>query len=118
MPRSLYFLRPDITTSQNLALAALSYTTTINRSFKLEQIIIKASQNITETITITLDSKNGSNYDAILRKKTLNSEQDYVFRPEGKANFKKGDEIKIQCTNANEVGIVYVIIKTSEMGSQ
>lgn len=115
MPKSIHFLKADITTSQALASAVLDYTTTIDQAFKLEEIYFRASQAITETITITLDSKNGSNYDVILRRKTLSGEQHYVYRPDGEMNFRKGDEIRIQCTNANGVGTIFVIIKPSEM---
>ena len=108
-------LRPDIVTSQNLTSGALSYTTSIGRRFKLERIIVHASVAITETITITLDSGKGSNYDAVLRRKSLSSEQDYVFVPEGESLYYAGDEIKIQCTNANLTGTVYVTLKTQEV---
>ena len=110
-----HFLKPDIKFSQDLSEAALNFTTTIGRNFKLEQIIFSASQGITETITITLDSAQGANYDAKRRRKTLNAEQDYVWTPEGEVNFKSGDEIKIQCTNANGVGTIRGIVKTSAM---
>ena len=108
-------LKLDKTTSQDLSLGALSYTTDYGRRFKIEGIYFKSSVAITETITITLDSKNGANYDSVLRSKTLNAESSYVFIPGGENNFYAGDEIKIQCTNANLTGIVYVTIKSSEV---
>lgn len=113
--RTAAFLKLDKDDSQDLSAGALSYTTDYGRKFKLEQIIIKASVAITETITITLDSASGVNYDVVLRKKTLNSESSYVWKPEGESNFQAGDEIKIQCTNANGLGIIYVKVKSSEM---
>ena len=70
---------------------------------------------ITETITITRDSVNGANYDVVLAVKALISQQDFVYRPSGEENFQDGDEIKIQCTNANTTGVVYVNVKTSEI---
>ena len=108
-------LKPDIAFSQDLSAGALSYTTSFGRRFKLEQIIFRASVAITETITVTLDSKNGASYDTILRVKSLSAEQNYVFVPEGQNNFYAGDEIKIQCTNAGGVGTLYGIIKTQEV---
>jgi len=108
-------LRPDITTSQNLALAVMSYTTSIGRRFKLEQVIFHSDVPITETITLTLDSKNGAAYDTTLRVKSLSNESNYVFVPEGQNNFYAGDEIKIDCTNANVTGTLRVILKTSEV---
>lgn len=108
------FTKPDIKGSQNLASGALSFTTTIGRKFRLDKIIFHASVAITETITITLDSVNGSAYDAVLRKKSLSSAQDYVYTPEGENNFSAGDEIKIECTNANLTGTLQYAIKAAE----
>lgn len=110
-----YELRSDITTSQDLTAGALDYTTTIGRRFKLEQIIFRASVAITETITITLDSGNGASYDTVLRVKGLANEQNYVFIPEGQVNFQATDALRIQCTNANLTGTLYVTIKTAEV---
>jgi hypothetical protein len=107
--------KSDITTSQDLSEGALSYTTSIGRKFKLAEVIIHASIAITETITITRDSKNGANYDHVLKSYDLASEQDLIFRPQGECNFEAGDEVKVQCTNANLVGTVFVIIKAKEI---
>jgi len=116
MAKSIHFLRPDITTSQDLSAAPLSFTTSIARKFKLEKIIFHFSQAITETITITHDSKQGVNYDNVLRVKSLVAETDFVFIPELEGgDYLDGDEIKIECTDANGLGIVYPTIKTSEM---
>ena len=108
-------LRPDIVTSQDLSAGALSYTTSVGRRFRLERIIFHASVAITESITITLDSGKGSSYDAVLRRKSLSSEQDYVYIPDGESLYYAGDEIKIQCTNANLTGTIYATIKTQEV---
>ena len=109
------FLKPDDTFTQDLSDAALSHTTTIGRKFKLQEITIHFSEVVTETITITRDSKQGANYDDVLNKRSLVAEQDYVFRPEGECDFLNGDEVKVQCTNANVTGVAYGKIKTSEL---
>ena len=109
------FLNPDITASQNLALDPLSYTTSIGRKFRLEKIIFHAGAGITETITITHISKQGSSYNNVMRIKSLNSETDYIFTPDGENFFLDGDEIKIECTNATAVTTINAIIKTSEI---
>ena len=108
-------LKPDITTSQDLSLGALSYTTTIGRRFRLERILFHASVAITETITITLDSIGGASYDTVLRRKSLSAEQDFIYIPDGENNYYAGDEIKIQCTNANLTGTLYVSLKAREV---
>ncbi len=109
------WLRPDITTSQDLSSAALSYTTSIGKKFKLEEINFKFDGAVSETITITRISAAGSSYDTQIGGRTLVSKTNYVFRPDGEANFQAGEEIKIECTDANGLRIVYVTIKTSEL---
>lgn len=113
--RTAVFLKSDKTASQDLSAGALSYTTSFGRRFKLEQVMVHFSQAVSETITITLDSALGSNYDTVLQSVTLVAETDFVYRPQGDANFQAGDEIKVQCTNANTVGVSYCQIKTSEV---
>ena len=108
-------LKKDLTDSQNLALGALSYTSAIARRFKLESVSLRFSTTISETITITRISLNGANYDVILAKKTLLSEQNFIYRPDGEENFQAGDEIKIECTNANTTGVAYMTLKTQEV---
>ena len=109
--RSLKF---DLTTSQDLSEDALSYTTDYGRKFKLEQITIHFSVAVTETVTITLDSATGTEYDTVLRKMTLSSQQDFLY-PAGGINLQSGDKIKVQCTNANRTGIAYLVIKAREI---
>ena len=108
-------LKKDLSTSQNLTLGALSYTSAIARRFKLENVSIHASTTISETITITRVSAIGANYNVVLATKTLIAQQDFVYRPSGEENFQVNDEVKVECTNANTTGIVYVDIKTSEI---
>jgi len=113
--KTRHFLKSTVTTSQDLSSAALSYTTSIGRNFKLEEVIIRFSQNVNETITITKDSKSGSNYDAVKRKRQLLDTRDFVYRPQGEENYRAGDEVKVECTNTYGVGVAYCEILTSEM---
>ena len=107
--------RADITTSQDLSVDALSYTTSIGRRFRLDEVILHASIAITETVTITKVSKLGANYTAVLSSGDMVSEQDYVFRALGECRFLEDDELKVECTNANLTGTVYLTIKTSAL---
>lgn len=111
--KTAHFINKDITTSQNLALAPLSYTTTIDKSFKLEKVLFVASQAISETVTVSAISADGTI--AVLAQRTLVAKTDYVYMPAGEDNFLSGDQIKVQCTNANGIGTMKCIIKTSEM---
>ena len=113
--KTSHFLKKNITTSQDLSSAALSYTTTFARKFKLEEVTIHFSQAVTELVTLTRDSAEGANYDAVLATFNLVAETDFVFRPQGECNFQAGENLKVQCTKANAVGVAYVNIKTSEM---
>ena len=108
-------LKLDLKTSQDLSLGALSYTSSTGRKFKLEEVILHASIAISEIVTITRDSKHGANYDHVLSKRSLISEQDFIFRPTGECNFQDDDEIKVQCSNSNGLGIVYLTIKRQEI---
>ena len=109
------WLIPDQTTSQDLSSAALDYTTSIGRKFKLESITVHFSVAVTETITIKRNSAYSSNYDAKLAEDDLVSAQDYVFRPRGECNFQEGEEIDIDITNANATGVAYVTVKCQEL---
>lgn len=113
--KTAHFLCTDKTFSQDLSSDALAYTSDYGRARKIEEVMIHFSVPVSETITITLDSANGSNYDVVKDSVTLVAEQDYVFRPQGEFNLRAGDEIKVACTNANLTGIAYGIIKASEM---
>ena len=113
--KTAHFLRKDVTTSQDLSAGSLSYTTSISRKFKLEEVVLHSSVAITETFTVTRDSASGASYDHVLAKRSMLSETDYIFRPSGECNFQAGDEVKVTCTNANLTGVVYVVLKLSEM---
>ncbi len=113
--KPLHFLRSPITTTQDLTSAALNFTTSISRQWKLEEVTIHFSAAVTETVTIARNSKQGANYDTVLATLDLVAETDYVFRPQGECNFLDGDELDVDCTFANTTGIAYVEIKQSEM---
>ncbi len=110
-------IHPDQYTSQDLSLAPLSYTATYGKRFKLDEILVHFSQAVSETITITSVSANGTNYNTVLQSVVLVAETDFVWRPQGEANYQAGDKIKVQCTNVNLVGICYLTVKASQLGS-
>lgn len=109
------FIKIPLTFSQNLASAALSYTTSISRNFRLDEVTIKFSTPITETVTLTRDSRDGSNYDVVLVSESLTSESSFVFRPHGECNFYDGDELKVQVTNNTTTGVAYGQVRASEI---
>lgn len=101
-------------TSQNLVSAALSYEWTLERDMDLLQVLLHASANITETVQITHVDGSSSNYNTVLDTTNITAGANYSFRPTGRCAFKKGDKIKITCTNANTTGIVYAKIIAEE----
>ena len=98
-------------TSQNLASAALSYTTNFGRYTRIKSVQIHSSVAISETVTVKFNSSTGSNYDTTLASQALVSESNFYFSPENDLILRPGDEIDVTCTNANTTGTVYVTIK-------
>jgi hypothetical protein len=107
---------PSLRFSQDLSLAALNYTTTFVKAFRLDLINFSSTIPITEIITITIDSVRGPSYDSVLsRETTLSDESSYVFVPPGDIKLYDGDKLKIQCTNANLIGVIYGEVRVSEI---
>lgn len=110
-------IHPDQNSSQDLSIAPLSYTATYGKKFKLDQILVDFSQAVSETVTITLISAAGTTYNHVLQSYIMTSETSVDFRPQGEANFQAGDKIKIQCTNANGIGVAHLTVKSSMLGA-
>lgn len=110
-------IHPDQITQQDLSLAPLLFIASYGKRFKLDEILINFSQPVSETVIITMLSKNGVNYNTQLENFVLVSETSIVFRPQGEANYQAGDQIEVQCSNANRVGIAYLTVKSSMLGS-
>lgn len=93
--------------TQDLTSGSLSSEFSFLEPVRLNQVLINASVNITETITVTLKSNFGTNYDVILDKATLESEGDYAYIPDRRPFIAEGDSLLIECTNANTTGTIY-----------
>lgn len=89
----------------DLTAAALSKTFTPTRDIIIHHVFIKASENITETVTVMRDSGAGANYDNLLDTTALTAEQHYRYDPD--MIMKNGDALVVACTNANTTGSVY-----------
>lgn len=106
------------TTSQNLTLAALSYTTAFGQNHQLFEINIHFGAAVTETVTITFSSRDGSNYNTVLQSTSLTSATDFVFRPSGHLILMDGDEVIVACTHATATATAYVTIIAEPYGHQ
>lgn len=87
------------TATQDLSTAALSKTTALTTRFKLLSVLIYFDAAVSPTVTITFDSKDGANYDVILKRNTLAAAQNYVFIGGDGYVFEKDDQIKVDITS-------------------
>ena len=108
------FSKPDKTFTQDLSADELDYTTDYGKAFQVTAITFNFSGVVSETITITVDTKAGANYDWLVKEIVLVSEEDYTFRPDNEFVLLNGDELRIQCTNTGGSEIVYGTVKTVE----
>lgn len=114
--KTAHFLRPDKTTSQNLASAVLDYTTDYGRKTRIHEILIHFTQAVSETITITRTLAVGATYNTVEKEVTLVAETDFTYKPSGEGlDLQAGDEMQVECTNANKVGTAKVTVKASEL---
>ena len=97
--------------SQDLSSAALDVDLTFENSGRLLTVYVTSSVALTEEITITFKSKDGSNYNTVLADRILDTESDYVYTASGMVALNISDSINVSCTNANGVGTVYVTVK-------
>ncbi len=105
--------------SQNLGNAVLALTTSFNRPWQLDEVMIHFDGAVSETVTVTRDSIDDAAYDTLLKTEALSSGTDFSWRPPsgGKVLLKKGDEILVGCTKATATEIAYVTIIGHEHAS-
>jgi hypothetical protein len=73
-------------------------------------VFLHSSVNITETVTVTRVSADGSTYDVVLNTSNLTSASNYVYVPTFPVPIQRGDSIKVTCTAANTTGVVYATV--------
>jgi len=99
------------TTFQALADAPLNYTTSFKAKTKILYVLLKASEAITETVTVTFNCGNGASYDVVLDSVAIVAGTNYYYNFDGKDFMLRDvDELTITCTNNNVTGTVYVIV--------
>ena len=92
---------------QNLASAPLAEEFEFQYDVEIVQILFNSSVDITEDLSVSyIDTEYGTNYNVLIRNRSLNSESSAAFL-EINFRLRKGDKIKIQCTNANTTGVIY-----------
>lgn len=104
------------TASQNLATSSLSFTTSFSEDFRLISIFFKFTGAVSQTITVTLDSVQGSSYDTVIGTVTLSSNTSVQFVPIAvDQDFKDGDELLITCTNTGTPAITVNLVVSVEL---
>lgn len=91
--------------SQALGSAALALTTTFSDKAKLRQVLIHAGSAITQTVTITFNSKTGATFDTVLSSESLVAETDFSYIPAPDFILEDGDEIDVAVTNSGTPAI-------------
>lgn len=93
----------DLQISQELSEDSLSEVWTAERDMELCQVLLNLGSTLTsETVAVIFDSGQGSNYDVTLDDELTASA--YIFRPTGRCLIRKGDAVRVTCTNANLTG--------------
>ena len=112
------FIKSSQTFTQDLSAGSLSDVTTFGlKPFRILWISLKATQAISETVTVTLDSVKGSLFDEVLCQVDLVAERNFFYKPGGDSEFLPGDQIIIACTDDNGVGSVNGEFRASEVKS-
>lgn len=103
-------------THADVSAAALSFITTINSRYMLESISVHFSTAVTPTITVTLQSKYGPNYNTLLRSRAITPAAVDYYEVFGDGyEFELGDEIILGITSVGAVA--YVVIRYMEGGN-
>lgn len=100
----------------DLSAAALALTSAFAKKILVKAVTIKADAVMTQTATVTLDSKTGASYDVILDSQDMVAATDYVWIPDGDLFLDAGDEILVECTAAGAPAVnVYAEILAEEV---
>lgn len=73
----------------------LIYTTGFNNDWALHSVSIHFSDSYNKTVTLTIDSGTGSNYDVILFREEVKSDEDFLYMPDSDLLFANDDQIKV-----------------------
>lgn len=102
----------EIQLTHDLASGAFTYTSTGLEgldNYTLKMIKIKSDNPLLETLTITSVEKI-STFNTVLYTKTYTSGTNIVITSDVDFIFKEGTKCKIDITNANTVGNIYVTL--------
>lgn len=104
----------DLDASQDLSLAPFSHDFVFDYAALLATVYISADVPITEEVTITFISKTGTSYNTVIDSKVLSEESSYVFAASGDIAINEGDKLRVEVTDANGIGEVFVTVKVKK----
>jgi hypothetical protein len=78
---------------------------------ELVTVYIHFDTPVTEEVKISYKSAAGAAFDTLIDAKTLQGAQDYVYAAAGEVAFNEGDQVRVQITNANTVGVAGISVK-------
>ena len=97
--------------TQDLSTDAMSEEFSFSHAVRLVTVYVHADALITEDISIYFDSIDGSDWDTLLCAQSLEEESDFVYAAPGDIGLNEGDRLRVEVTNANGTGNVYVTVK-------
>lgn len=98
----------NVTTSTGTG--AVDLTTSGSNRFRLVAVTAHASAAVTGAIEVSLDAKDGEDYDVLLSS-TATGWTDSVYLPESDFIFEEGDEINVSCANSGSATIGVRIVR-------
>jgi hypothetical protein len=103
------------TSSKLLSAGALAFTTAFAHITRIQSVLLKFTSSTNQTVTITLDSGTGSNYDTLLFNYPLINATDFFWEPDDELIMSATDEIVVTCTNTGTPAItVYCTVLGEE----
>jgi hypothetical protein len=81
---------------------------------KLLTVYLKSNVGITETITLSFVSQNGTSYNTTIDVKEMEGDSNYIYAAVGTLAINEGDSLNINVSNANATGSVYVTVKAED----
>jgi hypothetical protein len=100
--------------TQNLSEGAMNANFTFDEAVKLVTVYVHASAPITEEVSIYFVSEEGVNFNTLIAKEDISDMSDYVFAANGALAIGETESFKVEITNANAIGIVYVTVKAEK----
>lgn len=85
-------------TAANCRRTAVGWTPALAHRRRIDLVTLKAASAITQDITVTLNSAQGSAYDVVLDSVSLSAATDYAYKPAGDVVLGPGDQVTLACT--------------------